>query len=281
LVTTVTVKINLLLDPLFGSFLPHGSVSELSYASRIAILFIAFAGQGPALTILASGSHTTRRPADSRFLALRVTMLLSVGAATVVAIAFSPVATLMLAHGALTSSKAATIGHLVQAYSVLIVVQSVVWSMESTMYAARRVWTVASVSIPALIANIGFSALFVSILGTYGRPLAVTLAMALYACLLMRVAGTSERRSFRSYISALPWLEAGKLIALISAICGALLIGGNAIRADRSLWAFISLIVAAITTLVYVMTWTRHAETHLANAATLHSLLPAPPSVLA
>jgi putative peptidoglycan lipid II flippase len=281
LITTVTSKINLLLDPLFGSFLPRGGVSVLSYASRIAILFIAFTGQGSALTILASGSQKLGRPADYRFLGLCVTMLLSVGAGTAVAFAFSPVAPLILAHGALTSSKATTIGHLVQAYSVLIVVQSVAWSMESTMYAARRVWTVALVSIPALIVNIGLSALFVSLLGAYGRPLAVTLAMMLYACLLMSVAKTSEQRSFRSYISLLPWLDAAKLLLLISAICGVFLIGGDAIRADRSLSAMISLITAAAATLAYVRTWTRRAEVRLASGSTTSLRLAELPSALA
>jgi putative peptidoglycan lipid II flippase len=280
LITTVTSKINLLLDPLFGSFLPHGGVSELSYASRIAILFISFTGQGSALTILASGSRKVGRAADYRLLGLSVTMLLSVGAGTAVALVFSPVATLVLAHGALTSSKAETIGHLVQAYSVLIVVQSLAWSMEATLYATKRVWTVTLVSVPALVVNIGLSALFVSLLGAYGRPLAVTIAMMLYVCLLMWVATPSEQRSFRSYISALPWLDAAKLLTLISAICGTMLVGGDAIKADTPLWALISLMVAAIATLAYVRTWTRRAETRLKNASTtIPTLSDSPPTL--
>jgi putative peptidoglycan lipid II flippase len=281
LITTVTSKINLLMDPLFGSFLPHGGVSELSYATRIAILFISFTGQGSALTILASASQRLGRASDYRALGLSVTMLLSVGAGAAVAFAFGPVARLVLAHGALTSSKAETIGHLVQAYSVLIVAQSVAWSIESTMYAVKRVWTVTLVSIPALAANVGLSVLFVWLFGAYGRPLAVTLATILYVCLLARVATTRHQTSFRAYLSALPWRDAAKLVVLISAISGAFLVAGDALHVDPPLPALGGLLTAAVATLAYVRTWTNRAEARLAHVSSAVPTLADPPPALA
>jgi putative peptidoglycan lipid II flippase len=281
LIATVMTKLNLLFDPLFGSFLPRGGVSQLSYASRIAVLCIAFVGQGPALATLASGSRKIRRPSDYRLLGLRVTLLLSVGAATAVAFAFGPLAPLLLAHGALTSSSAETIGHLVQAYSVLIVVQSIAWTMESTVYASKRVWSVTLMSLPALVLNVGLSALFVWLLGAYGRPLAVTLAMMFYVCLLMRVASRTEGTSVRLYVSVLPWRDAAKLLILISAVSTTFLIAVSATTGPSSAWAVASLISAAFATLAYVRRWMRREERRLDHGAATIPLSTDPPPALA
>jgi putative peptidoglycan lipid II flippase len=281
LITTVTSKINLLMDPLFGSFLPRGGVSELSYATRIAILFISFTGQGSALTILASASQRVARASDYRALGLSVTLLLSVGAGVAVAFAFGPVAGLLLAHGALSWSKAEAIGHLVQAYSVLIVAQSIAWSIESTMYAVKRVWTVTLVSLPALAANISLSVLFVWLFGAYGRPLAVTLATILYVCLLVRVAAIRHQTSFRAYVSALPWRDAARLVVLVSAISGAFLVIGDAAHVNPSFPAVGGLVAAGIATLAYVRTWTNRAEARLARVAPRLPTFTDPPPALA
>jgi peptidoglycan biosynthesis protein MviN/MurJ (putative lipid II flippase) len=269
------------MDPLFGSFLPRGGVSELSYATRIAILFISFTGQGSALTILASASQRVARASDYRALGLSVTLLLSVGAGVAVAFAFGPVAGLLLAHGALSWSKAEAIGHLVQAYSVLIVAQSIAWSIESTMYAVKRVWTVTLVSLPALAANISLSVLFVWLFGAYGRPLAVTLATILYVCLLVRVAAIRHQTSFRAYVSALPWRDAARLVVLVSAISGAFLVIGDAAHVNPSFPAVGGLVAAGIATLAYVRTWTNRAEARLARVAPRLPTFTDPPPALA
>jgi putative peptidoglycan lipid II flippase len=280
LIVTVTSKINLLMDPLFGSFLPRGGVSELSYATRIAILFVSFTGQGSALTILASASHRGDRASDYRSLGLSVTLLLAVGACAAVAITFGPVAPLLLAHGALSSSSAETIGHLVQAYSVLIVAGSLAWSIESTMYAVKRVWTVTLVSLPALAANIGLSVLFVWLFGAYGRPMAVTLATILYVCLLVRVAAIHHQTSFRAYVSALPWRDAAKLVVLVSAVSGGFLVVGNVAHLNPSFPALGGLLAAGVATLAYVRTWTSRAEAQLARVpATVPTFTDAPPAL--
>lgn len=255
LLATGISKFNILMDPIFGSFLKAGSVSDLSYAARIAILCIALAGQGASLTILGSSSSGTEQ-ARRRQLAISVSLFFATGLAVGVAIAFQPVAVLLLAHGSLSTGNAEAIGALVQAYAAVIVTQTLAWSIESGLYAERKVRKVVIPSLISLLVNIGLSVPAVIVLGVYGRPVALTISMGLYAVLLVS-AGSPEGgpKAIVAYLRRLPWQRVGELALGVAAVCIGIELLGESLDIVPIVASVLGMMAAAVVSIVVVRRW--------------------------
>jgi putative peptidoglycan lipid II flippase len=189
----VVARAGLVLDPLFGSLLPVGSVSELSYAARIAALAILLCGQGVAFSLLTSGRERGERaPVDAR-VGLVAAAMLSASAAIVILIAGPTLTELILARGELTVPEAHRIGELLQLWAPGVIAFTLVWALEALLYAELRTAEVLTRALAGLAVNVAASALLVLALGIEGRPLGV-LAGVLAQLALLAVLFRSDAR---------------------------------------------------------------------------------------
>lgn len=263
LVAVAVGRANTVLDPLFGSSLSRGSISELVYAWRIALLFMLVSGQGPAFTILA-GKRDGQGSTSTTPLGLVTTVQFAVGMGVAIAIAFQPLAPLILSHGELGVASANEIGRLVEAYAGAVIVFVVAWSLESVLYSDQRVWVVAWLNVPSLVLNIALSAVLVGPLGAIGRPIAVTCAGVLYLGLLLYVQRESE--GVRRFLRLHP-LRVSATVAVLVCLPGlALWEGGRSLIGHSAAVSIVVFVVAAAIVLAYARASTRRLATEPVSA---------------
>ena len=182
---TIVARAGLLLDPLYGSLLPVGSVSELSYASRIAALAILVCGQGAAFSLLIVGSERGARAREDSRVGLVAPLLFSTSAAIVLLIAGPALAELVLARGELSAADARAIGELLRVWAPAVIPFTLLWALEALLYAELRTTEVLTRALAGLAVNIVASGLFVLALGIEGRPLGVLAAVLVQLALVV------------------------------------------------------------------------------------------------
>lgn len=243
-------KANLLLDPLFGSFIGQGAVGRLTFAYRIVTVLIAVCGQGAALTILAA----RRGDDEATATGLAITALIGTGVATAVAVAFRPIAPLLLAHGSFSRHDSVVVGDLVASYSGFIAIISLGWALESALYARNMIWKVTRLNVLPLVVNIGLSAALIGPLGVFARPVAVTTGAILYVALLMRALGnvsTTLRPRKIVPVRSVMVLAGSILVADVVGLAAVEALWGRA----TPLAATVLVGVSGIATLGYVRHW--------------------------
>ncbi|GIK76709.1 MAG: hypothetical protein BroJett022_03990 [Actinomycetes bacterium] len=253
---TLLSRVGLLLDPLFGSLLEAGSVSQLTYASRIMLLAVFISGQGPAFALLVVGRRRDDgSDADAR-IGVVVPLLLSLGAAAVFAICGPGLAQLLLARGELTTADAREIGELMRIYAPSICVIALVWALEAILYASQRAREVLMRVLAGLLVNMVASAAFVALLGVDGRPIGVFVGMSAQLVLLLvllggdpRVTVLSEPRT-RDYAFGL-LVTTVAVTSIVYLACGAL--------TSLSIAGVVAALVAALVVLVFVVRYGRNA----------------------
>jgi peptidoglycan biosynthesis protein MviN/MurJ (putative lipid II flippase) len=234
LIALLVARANLVLDPFFGASLGPGKVSELSYAYRATLLIILVCAQGPATAILVHA----REAHEDRRINLRLSLLFACCAAVFVGLGFAPLAQPLLAHGKFSSDSAHQVGILVEYYAPAILLAALAWSLENTLNARGRVWTVACVSIPFLVVNIGLSALLVPTLGEAGRPIAVTLSMLTYALLLGRALRYSPE--VRTMMVDFPWPPFAIAVIAIATVTILLNHLGRSLGGSAPVWSAVA-----------------------------------------
>lgn len=247
---TLVGRLTLLLDPLFGSMLPPGTISQLTYASRIMLLAVFVSGQGAAFSLLVVGRRRDdRSDADVR-LGVVVPLLLSLGAAAVFAICGPGLAEMLLARGELTIADAQQIGDLMRIYAPSICAITLIWALEAVLYASKRASEVLVRVLAGLLANLVASAAFVALLGEAGRPVGVFIGVTTQLILLfvllsddVRVAVLHEPRTRRYAVC---------LLVVTAAVTAAIyLLGGELISA--SVAGGVAALAAASVTLTFVV----------------------------
>jgi putative peptidoglycan lipid II flippase len=178
-------RVNLFLDPLFGSLLAKGSVAELTYAYRIVLLVIMICGQGSALTILAISGVRGKVADRETSIGLLVTTTLAVGLAGAMAFGSEQMAALVLGRGRFSYGDARDVGKIIALYSPAMVLITVCWALESLLMSAGRVKTVVRTGVTPFIVNVGITILAINAVGQDARPLAVGCSAFLYCCLLL------------------------------------------------------------------------------------------------
>lgn len=202
---TIVARAGLLLDPVFGSLLPQGSVSQLSYATRIVALAVLVCGQGAAFSLLIVGREPSdvRAAEDSR-VGLIAPVLFSTSAAVVLIVAGPQLSELILARGELSVADAREIGRLLQIAAISVVPFALVWALEALLYAELRTTEVLTRAAAGLLANAAASGALVLAFGIEGRPLGVLVGVTLQLGLLLalfwsdvRLASLRRRRTIR------------------------------------------------------------------------------------
>lgn len=181
----IVARAGLLLDPLYGSLLPEGSVSQLAYATRIASLAIFVCGQGAAFTLLVLARERVGPESSAARTGMLAPLLLSVAGAAVLVVAAPPLGELILARGELSAADAREIGELLRLWAPGIIAFTLIFALDMTLYAELRARQVLSRALAGLAVNIAASGLFVLAFGIEGRPLGVLAGALLQLFLLV------------------------------------------------------------------------------------------------
>ena len=177
-------QVSLLLNQIFASFLPTGSVSWLYYADRLMELPAGVLGVAVGTILLPSLSkyHAAADPAEySRLLdwGLRITVLLAVPSAVALAVLALPLVAMLFQYGRFTVEDAWMTRQALVAYSLGLVGMILVKILAPGFYARQNVLTPVKIGIVTLVATQLMN------LGLVGplRHAGLALAIGLGACL--------------------------------------------------------------------------------------------------
>ena len=182
-------QVSLLINQVFASFLPTGSVSWLYYADRLMELPAGVLGVALGTILLPSLSKYHADAADaeySRLLdwGLRVTVLLAVPAAAALAVLALPLVSTLFQYGRFTGQDALLTQHALVAYSIGLVGIILVKILAPGFYARQNVVTPVKIGIFTLLATQLMNWAFIGPLRHAGLALAIGLGACLNAALL-------------------------------------------------------------------------------------------------
>jgi putative peptidoglycan lipid II flippase len=182
-------QVSLLLNQIFASFLPTGSVSWLYYADRLMELPAGVLGVAVGTILLPSLSkyHASANPAEySRLLdwGLRITVLLAVPAAVALAVLALPLIAMLFQYGRFSVEDAWMTRQALVAYSVGLVGMILVKILAPGFYARQNVRTPVKIGLVTLVATQLMNLALVGPLRHAGLALAIGLGACLNAGLL-------------------------------------------------------------------------------------------------
>ena len=182
-------QVSLLINQIFASFLPTGSVSWLYYADRLMELPAGVLGVAVGTILLPSlsRSHAADDPAEySRLLdwGLRVTVLLALPAAAALAVLALPLIAMLFQYGRFSADDAWMTRQALMAYSLGLVGIILVKILAPGFYARQNIATPVKIGVATLIATQAMNLAFVGPLAHAGLALAIGLGACLNAGLL-------------------------------------------------------------------------------------------------
>ena len=182
-------QVSLLLNQIFASFLPTGSVSWLYYADRLMELPAGVLGVAVGTILLPSLSkyHASANTTEySRLLdwGLRITVMLAVPAAVALAVLALPLVTMLFQYGRFGAEDAWMTRQALVAYSVGLVGMILVKILAPGFYARQNVVTPVKIGILTLVATQLMNLVLVGPLRHAGLALAIGLGACLNAFLL-------------------------------------------------------------------------------------------------
>ncbi|TRZ67870.1 MAG: murein biosynthesis integral membrane protein MurJ [Rhodocyclaceae bacterium] len=184
-------QISLIINTIFASFLPNGSVSWLYYADRLMEFPAGLLGVALGTILLPSLSrfHATDQPA--RFSALldwglRLTLLLSLPAALSLSLLAVPLLSTLFQHGAFSATDVLQTRNALVAYSVGLAGLILVKVLAPGFYARQDIRTPVRIAVFTLVITQLMNILFVGWLHHAGLALAIGLASCINAALLYR-----------------------------------------------------------------------------------------------
>ena len=196
---TILGRLALLLDPLFGSLLDEGAVSQLSYAMRIVLLAVFAAGQGAAFSLMVVSRQDRVGTAAELRVGIIAPALLALAAAAIFLIAGPALTELLLAHGEFAAADARDVGELLRIYGPAIVVMTMIWAFEALLYSSHRAGDVLRAAAIGLAVMAAASGIGVALIGIEGRPIGVLVGyLAQLAYLVPRLASDSRIAGLRS-----------------------------------------------------------------------------------
>jgi putative peptidoglycan lipid II flippase len=182
-------QISLLINTIFASYLPTGSVSWLYYADRLMELPAGMLGVALGTILLPSLSKyhaDANREEYARLLdwGLRLTVLLALPAAAALAVLALPLVTSLFQYGRFTSADAWMTCQALIAYSLGLVGMILVKILAPGFYARQNVLTPVKIGICTLLATQAMNLAFIGPLKHAGLALAIGLGACLNAGLL-------------------------------------------------------------------------------------------------
>ena len=222
-------QISLVINTIFASFLPSGSVSWLYYADRMMEFPSGLLGAALGTILLPSLSRAHARGLGAEFSALldwglRLTLLLTLPAALALAILAVPLLSTLFQHGAFTAEDVLQTRTALVAYSVGLAGLILVKVLAPGFYARQDIKTPVKIALLTLAATQLMNLSFVGWLRHAGLALSIGLASCFNAAMLFR--GLRRRQV---YIPAPGWAAYGlRLLAALAALAACLLWGmGN------------------------------------------------------
>jgi len=182
-------QISLLINTIFASFLPSGSVSWLYYADRLMEFPAGVLGVALGTILLPSLSkyHADANPAEySRLLdwGLRVTVLLAVPAAAALAVLAMPLVATLFKYGRFGADDAWMVQQALVAYSIGLVGMILVKILAPGFYARQDIATPVKIGIATLLVTQLMNLAFIGPLRHAGLALAIGLGACLNALFL-------------------------------------------------------------------------------------------------
>ncbi|MBI4756074.1 MAG: murein biosynthesis integral membrane protein MurJ [Betaproteobacteria bacterium] len=184
-------QVSLLINTIFASFLPHGSVSWLYYADRLMEFPAGLLGGAVGVVLLPSLSRHHALRDDEQFSALldwglRLTLVLTLPAALALAILSVPLIATLFQHGAFTPDDVWQTRSALVAYTVGLTGLILVKVLAPGFYARQDVRTPVRISLLCLGATQLMNLAFVWHLRHAGLALSIGLAACLNAGMLHR-----------------------------------------------------------------------------------------------
>ena len=182
-------QVSLLINQVFASFLPTGSVSRLYYADRLMELPAGVLGVALGTILLPSLSkyHAQANEAEySKLLdwGLRLTVLLAVPAAAALAVLALPLIAALFQYGRFTVEDAWMTRQALVAYSIGLVGMIFVKILAPGFYARQNIVTPVKIGVITLLATQAMNLAFIGVLRHAGLALAIGLGACLNAGLL-------------------------------------------------------------------------------------------------
>ena len=253
---TALGRLALLLDPLFGSLLDQGAVSQLTFATRILLLAVFAAGQGAAFSLMVVSRQEHERSGAEVRVGLIASAMLALAAASIFLIAGPPLAELLLAHGEFSATDAQQVGELLRIYGPAVVVMTMIWAFEALLYSSHRGREVLTAALIGLGVIAVASGIGVAAIGIEGRPAGVLVGYAAQlAYLLPRVRPTA---------GSLPLRSRGTLLLVGGALAAQIAVGALAFAAGDTLLgdqpaAVAATLAVAGTTVALLLAYERRA----------------------
>lgn len=184
-------QISLLINTIFASFLPSGSVSWLYYADRLMEFPAGLLGAALGTILLPSltRSHATENHREFSALldwGLRVTLLLTLPAALALALLSVPLISTLFQHGAFHATDVLQTRAPLVAYSIGLVGMILVKILAPGYYARQNIKTPVKIAVLTLVATQLMNFAFIGWLRHAGLALSIGLAACLNAALLLR-----------------------------------------------------------------------------------------------
>jgi putative peptidoglycan lipid II flippase len=184
------MQVNLLVDTLFASFLPPGSLSWLYYAERLLEFPLGIFGVALATVILphlatyyAQGAH--RAFSNSLDRALRWILIISLPATLGLGLLAQPIISTLFQHGAFAAQDVRLTSYSLMALSLGLGFFMSAKILVSAFYARQNTQLPLKVALLAMLSNVLLNALFIGPLAHAGLSLASSLASAINALLLL------------------------------------------------------------------------------------------------
>jgi len=184
-------QVSLVINTIFASFLPSGSVSWLYYADRLMEFPAGLLGAALGTILLPSLSRTHASQQHDEFSALldwglRLTLLLTLPAALALAILAVPLLSTLFQHGAFEAADVLATRSALAAYSVGLSGLILVKVLAPGFYARQDIRTPVKIALITLAATQAMNLAFIVPLKHAGLALAIGLASCLNAGLLYR-----------------------------------------------------------------------------------------------
>ena len=251
-------QINLIVDSMFASFLPVGSVSWLYYADRVLEFPIGVFGVALATVMLPNLSAHHAKQSDKAFSltvdwALRWVVVIGIPATVGVWVLAKPILITLFQYGRYTAMDVSMTASALIAMTVGMMGYLSIKVLVSAFYAKQDTKFPVRVGIKVLILNIIFSMLFIKPFAHMGLALASSLAALFNAGLLLR-----ELRHRGSYLPRMGWKWFAVRIVAACLCMGAFLLYGSTLLSSlvehsfvlRFLW-LLAIILGAV--LVYTL----------------------------
>lgn len=183
-------QISILVDTLFASFLPQGSVSWLYYADRITQFPLGIFGTAIATVILPFLARDRAKADHESYShtldwAIRLLMLVGLPAAVALLILSGPLLATLLYYGKFTILDVRMSSESLMAYSIGLLSFMLIKVFASGFYGRQNIKTPVKIAAVAMLSNIIFNGILIWPLAQAGLALATSLSATLNAGLLL------------------------------------------------------------------------------------------------